>query len=149
CIAMPQCELRFRNAVDDRTADVLQVFATQVLIEPTKLIHILLGRCLVRVLLATTDALELVTKRLAARDRFVMLPVDTDARAVHSLRDRDDYRLFASQPRQLRGRTGPLASRRFCGQPFDAEFYVEAAEVRRMIELSGMIGLQCGVLEDV
>jgi len=48
---MPQRQLRVRDAVDNGAIDVLQVLATQVLIEPTKLCHILLGRRLVRVLL--------------------------------------------------------------------------------------------------
>ena len=43
------------------------------------------------------------------------------------------------------------ASQRLLGDPVDGsddDFGADAAEVRRMIELSGMVGPECGVPED-
>ena len=50
-ITAPLRELRVRDPIDERAADVLQVLAAQELIEPTKLGDIFLGRRLVRMFL--------------------------------------------------------------------------------------------------
>jgi hypothetical protein len=94
---------------------------------------------------------SIVTNRLAIREAFVMSIFDTVPHTIDLLeeavmivqaqyRERVSHSEERAAPRELHA--GDFDAGDFDSDDFDAD----AAEIRRMIELSGMIGLECSVL---
>jgi hypothetical protein len=91
-----------------------------------------------------------VTNRLAIRDAFVMSVLDTVPHTVH-LFEETVMIVQAHYHEHISYSAERAASRALHGEsPADCDdddFDGDAAEICRMIELSGMIGLECSVLQ--
>jgi hypothetical protein len=90
-----------------------------------------------------------VTNRLAVRDGFVISALDTAAHDVYFVEETamiinqyPDHVSHAVKRETTRLLRGELAD-----DCLDDDLAGDAAEICRMIELSGMIGLECQLLE--
>ena len=99
--------------------------------------------------------MSIVTNRLAIREAFVMSALDTVPHTVELLEEA--VMIVQAQYREHISHSVERAASRelqeelagdFDAGDFEADdFDGDAAEIRRMIELSGMIGLECSVLQ--
>jgi hypothetical protein len=94
--------------------------------------------------------MSIVMNRLAIRDAFVMSALDTVPH-INDLLEEAVMIVQVQYREHISYSAERAASSELQGEPagdFDADDYDgDAAEICRMIELSGMIGLECSVLQ--
>jgi hypothetical protein len=97
-----------------------------------------------------SGCLAAVTNRLAVRDGVVISALHTPAHTIHLIGETAMI-INAQYPYHVSYAAEREASRLFLGEHaddcLDDDFAGDAAEICRMIDLSGMIGLECGLLE--
>jgi hypothetical protein len=93
------------------------------------------------------DCFAAVTNRLAVRDRFVISALDTAARAVHFIGETAMIINTQHPDHAAEWEVSRLLLGRLPDDGLEDDLASDVAEVHRMIQLSGMISLECGLLE--